>query len=185
MYVIVGLGNPEDRYAGTRHNIGFEVINYFAQWKNIEVKRLKHRALIGMDFIQGRKVMLVKPQTYMNLSGESVLDIVQYYDVPMDKLLIIYDDVDLNVGKIRIKPKGSAGSHNGMKSIIYQLQDDNMPRLRIGIGYPEEQDLTHYVLKPFPREEREEIKQAVIRASQATECFILKGIDEAMNQFNG
>ena len=138
-----------------------------------------------MDFIQGKKVMLVKPQTFMNLSGESVRDIIEYYDVPLDKLLIIYDDIDLNVGVIRMKPSGSAGSHNGMKSVIYQLQDENIPRLRIGIGSPEKQDLVNYVLHGFPQEEREDIKQAVKKASQAIDCFILDGIVEAMNKFNG
>lgn len=185
MYVIVGLGNPEDKYAGTRHNIGFDVINYFAESKNIEMKKRKHKAIIGEGFIGREKVMLVKPQTFMNLSGESVVEIVDYYDVPLENLLVIYDDIDLEGGSLRLRRKGSAGTHNGMRSIIYQLQDDKFPRLRVGIGRPERGDLIDFVIGRFSEEERKYMGQAVKKAAQAVDVFITKGITETMNQFNG
>lgn len=184
MHVIIGLGNPEDSYAGTRHNIGFEALNYFSQVENIDIRKIKHRALIGEGFIENKKVMLVKPQTYMNLSGESILDIVDYYDVPLENILVIYDDVDLEVGRLRIRSKGSAGTHNGMKSIIYQLKDDNIPRLRIGIGRPERQDMSSFVLSKFSKEEKEDIINVIKKTEQAIRVFISQGITEAMNQFN-
>lgn len=184
MHVIIGLGNPEDRYTGTRHNIGFEALNYFSHVENIEIRKIKHRALIGEGFIDGKKVMLVKPQTYMNLSGESILEIVDYYDVPLENILVIYDDIDLDIGRLRLRSKGSAGTHNGMRSIIYQLQEDNISRLRIGIGRPEKQDLTSFVLSKFTKEEKEEIINTIKKTEQAIKVFISQGITEAMNQFN-
>ena len=184
MQVIIGLGNPENRYNGTRHNIGFEVIDQFAEINDIEIKKTKHKALIGEGFVGGKKIMLVKPQTYMNLSGESALDVVEYYDVPLENLLIIYDDIDLEVGKMRIRSKGSAGTHNGMRSIVQLLQETEIPRLRMGIGRPEKQDLVSYVLGKFTPEERMELKDTLKKAGQAIEVFISKGVTEAMNQFN-
>ncbi len=184
MHVIIGLGNPEDRYAGTRHNIGFEALNYFSQLENIEIRKIKHKALIGEGFIDGKKVMLVKPQTYMNLSGESILEIIDYYDVPLENILVIYDDIDLDVGRLRLRSKGSAGTHNGMRSIIYMLQEDNISRIRIGIGRPDKQDLSSFVLSKFTQEEKEELIDTIKKAGQAIKVFISQGITEAMNQFN-
>lgn len=185
MYLIIGLGNPEDRYGATRHNVGFETINYFAQEENIELKKVKHRALIGEGFVGGKKVMLVKPQTYMNLSGESVREIIDYYNVPLENILVVYDDIALEVGRLRLRSKGSGGTHNGMRSIIYQLREDEFPRLRIGIGKPERQDLTSYVLGRFSQEDKEKIIEAIKKAREAIKLFISKGIQEAMNEFNG
>ncbi len=184
MHLIIGLGNPEDRYGATRHNVGFEVINYFSQKENIDLRKVKHRALIGEGFVGGKKVMLVKPQTYMNLSGESVREIVDYYNVPLEKVLVVYDDIDLDVGRLRLRSKGGGGTHNGMRSIIYQLREDEFPRLRIGIGKPDRQDLTSYVLGKFSSEDREEIIKTIIKAGEAIKVFIFKGIQEAMNEYN-
>lgn len=184
MHVIVGLGNPEKRYFGTRHNVGFEILDAYARIHNIEIKKVKHKALIGEGFINNKKVLLVKPQTYMNLSGESVLDIVNYYDVDLNNLLVIYDDIDLSLGRMRLRSKGSAGTHNGMRSILYQIQEDEIPRLRIGIGRPEKQDLVSYVLGKFTKEEVEDLKGIIEKAPKAIDVFIKEGITEAMNQLN-
>lgn len=185
MYAIVGLGNPGKKYAGTRHNIGFDVIDLYAQNKNIEIKKQRHRALIGEGFIENQKILLVKPQTYMNLSGESVAEIVNYYKLPLENLLIVHDDIDLEAGRLRLRPKGSAGTHNGMRSIVSNLQVDKFPRLRLGIGRPEREDLVEFVLGKFPKEQKEDIQEAIKRAAQAIDVFLFRGIYEAMNQFNG
>lgn len=154
MFVIAGLGNPGAKYADTRHNIGFITVDYLSQQLNISVNKIKHKALVGEGRIGSEKVLLVKPQTYMNLSGESILDVVEYYKLPMENLIIIYDDVDLDKGVLRIRPKGSSGSHNGMKSIIYLLNRDDFPRIRIGIGkQPEYMDLADYVTGKFTKDE--------------------------------
>ena len=134
MYLIIGLGNPGREYALTRHNIGFEAVDYIADQKNVQITKDEHEGLTGVYFENGEKVMLIKPMTYMNNSGLCVEELVSYYDVPLENTLVIYDDIDLDPGKIRIRKKGSAGTHNGMRSIIYQLQDQNFPRIRIGIG---------------------------------------------------
>lgn len=185
MYVIVGLGNPGEEYVGTRHNIGFDVIDFYAKNKNINIHKQKHKALIGEGFIQNKKVLLVKPQTYMNLSGESIGEIVSYYDIPLENLLIVYDDIDLEIGKLRLRAKGSAGTHNGMRSIVSYLKKDTFPRLRIGIGKPEREDLVDFVLGKFPKNQKKEIQQAIEMAGEAIDVFIFEGIYEAMNQFNG
>lgn len=134
MYVIAGLGNPGKKYEKTRHNMGFLVLDEFAASHGISVSRIRHRALTGEGIVAGEKVLLVKPQTYMNLSGESLREVMAYYNVPIEKLIVVYDDMDLDIGSLRIRKKGSAGSHNGMKSVIYQLQTDQFPRIRVGIG---------------------------------------------------
>lgn len=185
MYVIVGLGNPGKKYDATRHNVGFETIDMLARRNNIEVKKLKHKALYGQGTIGNKKVMLVKPQTFMNLSGESLLDIVQFYKIDPKNLIVIYDDIDIEVGSIRIRKKGSSGSHNGMKSIIYMLQTDQFPRIRIGVGKPEYGDLVNHVIGRFPKEEIPTILEAIERSSQAVEMMITDGIDLAMNRYNG
>ena len=137
MYVIAGLGNPGRQYERTRHNMGFMVADVFAAAHDIDVRRITHKALVGEGRVGGEKVLVVKPQTYMNLSGESLREVMNYYDVPMENLIVVYDDMDLETGTLRIRKKGSSGSHNGMKSVIYQLQSDEFPRVRIGIGAPD------------------------------------------------
>lgn len=185
MFVIVGLGNPGKKFDETRHNVGFETIDLLAQRNNIKVNKLKHKALYGEGFWGGEKVLLVKPQTFMNLSGESVRDIMTFYKVEMENLIVIYDDIDIDVGTLRIRQKGSAGSHNGMRSIIYQLQSDLFPRIRIGVGRPEFGDLANYVLGRFPKEEVTTMQEVVERAAKATESIVKDGVDKAMNMYNG
>lgn len=184
--VIVGLGNPGNKYENTRHSVGFRVIDVLSEKNGIKVERLKHKALTGDGSIHGERVMLVKPQTFMNLSGESVRDIVEWYKLPMENIIVVYDDVDLPAGTIRIRPKGSSGTHNGMKSVIYQLQSDDFPRIRIGIGKaPEGWDLADYVLGRFNGEEAKVISQSVERAAAAVVEIITGGVASAMNLYNG
>ena len=184
MYVIVGLGNPGKKYENTKHNIGFITVDFLADKNNIKVNKIKHKALVGEGMISGQKVLLVKPQTFMNLSGNSVREIMEYYKVDPDKLLVIYDDVDIPIGRLRIRKKGSAGTHNGMRSIIYDLQEDGFPRLRIGIGSDRKIPLAGYVLGGFGKEEAKMMEDAVERAALAVECMLEKGIDIAMGEYN-
>ncbi len=184
MYVIVGLGNPGKKYAETRHNVGFGVIDYLAYRNNIEVKKIKHKALIGEGIIEGQRVMLVKPQTFMNLSGQSVMEICNYYKVDLSKLIVIYDDIDIDFAKIRIRKKGSAGTHNGMRNIIYLLQQDEFPRVRIGIGRPEKGDLVNFVVGRFSEKEKEDIVLSIRSAAEAVENIIGEGMDKAMSNYN-
>ena len=157
MFIIAGLGNPSAQYEGTRHNVGFDVIDRLSEKYNISVDSKKHRALIGKGIIDGQKVILVKPQTFMNLSGESIRSIIDYYKVdPEQELLVIYDDISLDVGQLRIREKGSAGGHNGIKNIIAQLGTQVFPRIKIGVGEkPKGYDLADYVLGHFSKAERE------------------------------
>lgn len=186
MFVIVGLGNPGTKYADTRHNIGFVAVDYLSRQLNININKIRHKALVGEGYIGTEKILLVKPQTYMNLSGESVMNVVDYYKLPSENLIIIYDDVDLSPGVLRIRPQGSSGSHNGMKSIIYLLNKDDFPRIRIGIGkQPEYMDLADYVTGKLPKDEIPIMVEAVKRAADAVEEIVLKGIAAAMNKFNG
>ena len=166
MFVIVGLGNPTLQYEGTRHNVGFDVIDLLADKYNITVETRKNRALIGKGMIEGKKVILVKPQTYMNLSGESVRGLVDYYKIDEEEeLLVIYDDVSLGVGQLRIRKKGSAGGHNGMKNIISHLDTDVFLRIKIGVGEkPKKYDLADYVLGHFSKAEREEMEAGYEKA---------------------
>ncbi len=184
--VIVGLGNPGKKYENTRHNVGFSAIDVLSAKFGIKVNRLKHKALTGDGIIKGERVILVKPQTFMNLSGESIYEIAEWYRLPMENLIVIYDDVDLPVGTIRIRPKGSSGTHNGMRSVIYQLRSDEFPRIRIGIGKaPEEWDLADYVLSKFNAEERAEVAKSIERAAEASAAIIHSGVEAAMNLYNG
>ena len=185
MHIIVGLGNPGKKYDATRHNIGFEAIDMLAKRNNIEVKKLKHKALCGEGTIGGNKVLLVKPNTFMNLSGQSLLDIVQFYKVDPKNIVVLYDDIDIPVGTLRIREKGSSGTHNGMKSIIYLLQTDQFPRIRIGVGKPQFGDLADYVLGRFPKEEIPTMLETLERASQAVETLVKDGIAVSMNRYNG
>jgi len=183
--MIVGLGNPTKTYDGTRHNIGFAVIDQIAADQDISVNEKKHKAKFGKGYIGGEKVILAKPQTYMNLSGESVRVLMDYYKVSEDELIVIYDDTSLDVGQIRIRQKGSAGGHNGIKSIISHLGTMEFPRIKVGIGSkPPGFDLADYVLSKFKEGEKDVIKEAVISASDAVRVIITDNIDEAMNRFN-
>ncbi|MCQ1530599.1 aminoacyl-tRNA hydrolase [Lutispora saccharofermentans] len=186
MFVIAGLGNPGAKYADTRHNIGFIAVDYLSRQLNINVNKIRHKALVGEGYIGAEKVVLVKPQTYMNLSGESIMDVVGFYKLSSENLIVIYDDIDLSPGVLRIRPKGSSGSHNGMKSIIYLLNRDDFPRIRIGIGkQPEYMDLADYVTGKFTKEEIPIMAEAVEKAADAAQEIVLKGIAAAMNKFNG
>ncbi len=185
MFVIVGLGNPGRKYQNTRHNLGFITVDQLAEKHQIKVSKLSFKALVGDGVIANQKVLLVKPQTYMNLSGESVRQIVQYYKIAPENLLVIYDDVDIETGKIRVRKKGSAGSHNGMKSIIYQIQSDEFPRIRIGIGGERRLSLRDFVTGGFSKEEKPLLEDAVQRSVGAIESIIAEGVDRAMNRYNG
>ena len=184
MFVIVGLGNPGRKYENTKHNVGFVTIDRLSEKHGIKVNKIKHKALVGEGFIAGKKVMLVKPQTYMNLSGESVREIVQYYDIEPEDLMVIYDDVDIALGNLRIRKKGSAGTHNGMKSIIYNLQFDNFPRLRLGIGMEKKVDMINFVMTGFAGEEKKKIEAAIDQSVSALSTWLEKGIDMAMSEYN-
>lgn len=185
MYVIVGLGNPGKKYENSRHNIGFNIIDVLSDRMAIKVNKIKHQALIGEGFFNGEKVMLVKPQTYMNKSGEAVRDIVDYYDVNLDRVLIIYDDVDTDVGSIRMRIKGSGGSHNGMNNVIYHLKTKEIPRLRVGIGQDEQIPLRSYVLGKFRDDEIKAVNDSIQTSVLAIEEYIKHDIDLAMNKYNG
>lgn len=184
MYAIVGLGNPGKKYEYTKHNVGFITIDYFAEKHGIKVNKIKHRALVGEGRIFGEKVMLVKPQTYMNLSGETVGPLVDYFDIPLENLILIYDDIDISLGSIRIRKKGSAGTHNGMKSVIYHLAEEEFPRIRIGVGSDFKGDLKSYVISGFSKEEVPKIESAIESAAAACEVIIENGIDDAMQRYN-
>lgn len=186
MYIIVGLGNPERKYDGTRHNIGFSAVTALADANNISIDTEKHKALIGKGVIAGQKVILAEPLTYMNLSGESVRELVGYYKIsPSEELIVIYDDVALKPGRLRIRAKGSAGGHNGIKSIISHLGSQEFYRIRIGVGEkPAGWDLADYVLGRFPKEEEPIIRDALERAADACSVIMAQGINAAMNQFN-
>ncbi len=185
VFLIIGLGNPGKKYENTRHNVGFETIDYLSQKYNIRLSKIGFKAVYGEGEIEGMRVILLKPQTYMNLSGESVRDIISWYKIPLDRCVVIYDDIDLELGKIRVRPKGSSGTHNGMKSIIYQLQAEDFPRVRVGIGRPPEKwDLADYVLSKFTKENREIIDQSIEKAAQAAILVAKSGPEKAMNSFN-
>ncbi len=185
MYVVVGLGNPGNKYRGTRHNVGFDTIDCLAQRNNTKVSKIKFKSIYGETQIGNEKVLLVKPQTYMNKSGESVIDICNFFKLPPEKIIVVLDDIDISFGSLRIRAKGSAGSHNGMKSIIYQLQSDTIPRVKIGVGKPTEgQDLADYVLSGFNKEERVTIDDTIEKAAKAVEKIIADSINTAMNEYN-
>ncbi len=185
MYVIVGLGNPGKKYDITRHNIGFEVVNEFARQNSIKLNKTKFKAVIGEGNILGEKVILVKPQTYMNLSGESVMSIMKFYDLDIENLIVVYDDIDLDVGKLRIRKKGSGGSHNGMRNIIYLLKKDAFPRVRVGVGRPPAgRNLADYVLGRFTKDEQEVLIPVVKDSVSAIETMIKDDLDLAMNKYN-
>lgn len=185
MKIIVGLGNPTSRYAGTRHNVGFSVIYELSDTYNIKVDTKKHKAMIGKGMIGGEKVILAMPMTYMNLSGEAVSEILNYYKCDISDLIVVYDDISMDVGKIRIRGKGSAGGHNGIKNIIQHLGSDSFARVKVGIGdKPRNMELADYVLGRFSEDEQPIIRESVKKAGEAVYIMINDNIDVAMNKFN-
>ena len=185
MKLIVGLGNPEKDYSSTRHNMGFNVLNLLAEEYSIDISRTKFEAEFGSGIIENEKVILVKPQTFMNLSGKSVIEFINFYKIPLDDLIVVYDDMDIDISNIRIRKAGSPGSHNGMKSIVNYLSDDRFPRVRVGIGKPiYDEDVINYVIGPIPEEEITGLKEGVKKAKDAIVEILKNGIDSAMNKFN-
>jgi len=177
LFVIIGLGNPGLKYRKTRHNMGFCTIDILAERYKIKVAKLKFKALSGEGTIEGKRVLLVKPQTFMNLSGESVREIVEWYKIPLENLILIYDDIDIPIGSIRVMTKGSAGTHNGMKSVIYQLASDQFPRIRIGVGKPKEGwDLADFILGKFNEDEIKLVYDAIVSAADAAVEIIKEGM---------
>ena len=186
-WLIVGLGNVGDKYEGTRHNVSFRVADELAERAGVPVQRLKYRALTGQAEIGGARVLLMKPVTFMNLSGEAVRPAADFYKVPADHILVLSDDVSLPVGKLRIRRGGSAGGHNGLKNIIQHLGTDQFPRVKVGVGekpHPD-YDMADWVLGKFQGEDRKAIDQAVQRAADAVECLLREGPERAMSRFNG
>ncbi len=186
MFLIAGLGNPKREYDNTRHNIGFAMIDAMAEKYNISVRNIKNRAMTGQGIINGQKVLLAKPLTFMNLSGESIRPLADYYKISPDaELIVVSDDINLPIGQIRIRKKGSAGGHNGLKNIIAQLGSEEFQRIRIGVGgKPENYDLADYVLGHFTKEEKALMEKAVSMAVEAAEMMLMGDTDKAMNEFN-
>lgn len=186
MYLVAGLGNPGKQYETTRHNIGFESIDYISKQLNVKVNKIKFKGLLGETKIADEKVILLKPQTYMNLSGESIRDAAEFYKIPPENIIVIYDDISLPTGSVRIRSKGSAGGHNGIKSIIYQLQSDVFPRIKIGVGAPrhKDYDLKDFVLARFSNEEAEDIISSIKILPDALYEIIKNGCDKAASKFN-
>lgn len=186
MYIIAGLGNPGKEYENTRHNVGFHVIDALADKYNISVLELKHKAMTGRGYINGQKVVLVKPLTYMNLSGESLRPVTDYYKIdPEEELIVISDDISLPPGQLRVRKKGSAGGHNGLKNIIKMLGTENFKRIRMGVGEkPKGYDLADWVLGHFNKEEKAAVEEAAEKAVKAVEMILNDGVDAAMNEYN-
>ena len=185
MYLIVGLGNPEEEYSKTRHNMGFNVVNKIAKEYNIELNKNKFQGLYESGIIEGEKVILIKPQTYMNLSGNCVKEVSDFYKIESKNILVIYDDMDIDAGKIKLRKKGSAGGHNGMKSIIQMLGTEEFPRIRVGIGRPKHNgDEINYVVGAIPEDEIPRLKDGTEKAKDAAIEILKNGIDIAMNKFN-
>ena len=185
MYLIVGLGNPGSKYAHTRHNVGFDVLDALSKKLNVSISRERDNALTGECFVGGQKLILALPQTYMNLSGEAVLPLANYYKIPPENLLVVYDDIDIPQGHIRIRKNGSAGTHNGMRSIVGLLGYENFPRLRVGVGQKREgYELADWVLGHYIGEEQEVADKAFALAADAIVDYIQNGIDSAMRTYN-
>jgi len=191
MKLIVGLGNPGKTYAHNRHNVGFRCLNYFARLHSIRFDHRQCRARVGIGKIRGEKLLLAKPGTFVNLSGKSVAGLVRKHDIHLSNLLVIYDDLDLPLGKIRLRQSGSSGGHKGMNSIISALGSKDFPRIRVGIGRPQsekqfisEDAIVNYVLSDFSPQEEATIKPVIAKVSEALDCFLTQGIEAAMNKFN-
>lgn len=186
MIVIVGLGNPGREYEKTRHNVGFRAIDQLAEKLDINMSKNKFDAIIGEGIVNEEKIMLVKPQTFMNLSGSSVSQILDFYKIEPQDIIVIYDDIDIELGQIRIRKFGSAGTHNGMRNIVNMLATEEFPRIRIGTGRPKyEMDLANYVLSPMSKEDDEKAQKGIGNAVKAIITLLNDGIDKAMNEFNG
>lgn len=187
MYVIAGLGNPTRQYENTRHNVGFCVIDYLSEKYGIPVKQAGFKGLYGGGYIEGQKVLLVKPQTYMNLSGECIRSVMDFYKIdPEEELIVVYDDISLDPGQLRVRGKGSAGGHNGIKNIILHTGGQKFPRVKVGVGQkPEGYDLADYVLGHFSKEDQKLMDHAFAEAGAAIVSIMTDGIDAAMNKFNG
>ena len=184
MKLIVGLGNPGAKYEFTRHNAGFLMLDFYAKEKGFEINKLKNKALISEQFINGEKVIFAKPQTFMNLSGDSVLLLAEYYGIDNEDIFIIYDDISLPLGKIRIRKKGSAGGHNGIKDLILKLSGDDFCRLKIGVSENGEKDLIDYVLGAFSKNELAELKKIAKKSVEIIDCYLKDGVEECMNKYN-
>ena len=184
MFLIVGLGNPGKEYDGTRHNIGFAAVDYIADKYNIELNRIKFKGVFGEGFIDGKKVILLKPTTYMNLSGESIREVINFYKISNEEVIVIYDDISLEVGRLRIREKGSHGGHNGIKSIIANLGTDVFPRVKIGVGAPKG-NLVLHVLGKFSEDEVEILRETIKASSDAISIMLKSDAKEAMNKLNG
>lgn len=185
-WLLVCLGNPGDQYEGTRHNVGFQVADEIGERARIPIQKLKFRALTNTCELGGEKVLIMKPVTYMNLSGEAVRQAADFYKVPPERVLVVSDDVSLPVGKLRVRSGGSAGGHNGLKSIISHLGSEEFPRVKIGVGekpHPD-YDLADWVLGKFTGEDKKAVDAAVKRAADVVECVIKDGMDKAMNKYN-
>lgn len=186
MKLIVGLGNPTPKYENTRHNVGFAVIEHLVEEYGIAVDTVKHKGIYGKGRMEGQPVILLKPMTYMNLSGESVLQVASYFKISSEDIIVIYDDINLDVGRLRIREKGSAGGHNGIKNIIACLGTDAFPRIRIGVGMkPPRMDLADYVLSRFSKEEQDCMETGYEKACKAAALMVKDEIERAMNQYNG
>ena len=186
-WLVVGLGNPGPKYEWTRHNMGFLVIDELAERESIPVQRLKFKALTNTAVIGGRSVLLMKPTTYMNLSGEAVGQAARFYKIPPERVLVISDDVALPQGKLRVRRSGSAGGHNGLKNIIAHLGSDQFPRVKVGVGgnpHPDS-DMADWVLSPFTGQDRKAMEEAISRAADAVTLLLDQGVDQAMAKFNG
>lgn len=184
MFLIVGLGNPGREYDGTRHNIGFEAIDYISSKNNIDINKSKFKGMFGEGFIKGQKVILLKPTTYMNLSGESIREVINFYKISNEEVIVIYDDISLEVGRLRIREKGSHGGHNGIKSIIANLGTDVFPRVKIGVGAPKG-NLVSHVLGKFSEDEIEILRETIKASSEAVSIIVNTDTKEAMNKLNG
>ena len=184
MKLIVGLGNPGLKYESTRHNAGFMALDYYADKKGFEIKKLFKKALIGEQIINGEKVIFVKPQTFMNLSGDSVLSLADYYGIDNEDIFVVFDDISLPMGKIRIRPKGSAGGHNGIKDLILKLGGDDFPRLKIGVSANGDKALVDYVLGNFSKEDLKILDKVFKTTNEVIDEFIKNGVETCMNSFN-
>ena len=185
MYLIVGLGNPEPEYSKTRHNMGFDVINKLSNKYEINVNKSKWKGLVGTGIIENEKVILLKPQTFMNLSGESIKEVMDFYNLENKDIIVIYDDMDIEKGEIKVRKTGGPGSHNGMKSVIENLPNNRFKRVRVGIGKPENKsDMINYVIGKVSDEEQEILDKGTEKAKEAVIEIIKNGVDSAMNKFN-
>ncbi len=184
MKLIIGLGNPGLKYEGTRHNAGFMALDYYARKKGFEIKKIFKKALIGEQIINGEKIIFVKPQTFMNLSGDSVLSLADYYGIDNEDIFVVFDDISLPLGKIRIRAKGSAGGHNGIKDLILKLGGDDFPRLKIGVSANKDKDLVDYVLGNFSKEDMKILEKVFEKTTDVIDGFIKNGVDFCMNSYN-